>query len=93
MAHCFSRVQLVEVKELQAMYDALGTEKWSLASSPGGRAEVERAHWITFMWKEHECPRLETLGSIYWRLLNHPTDEEVNLNGWDTDSSSHSSWI
>ncbi|KAL0574846.1 hypothetical protein V5O48_007119 [Marasmius crinis-equi] len=89
-----SREQLVEIEEMRAFYDVLGGKKWSATTNPGGSAEVERARWIRFMWRERQHGTLETLGAVYWRLLDHPTDEEYNSTGWDTDSTaSDASWF
>ncbi|KAL0572956.1 hypothetical protein V5O48_009011 [Marasmius crinis-equi] len=88
-----SREQLVEIEEMRALYDALGTRKWSLTSNPGGSPEVERARWIRLMWREQEHATLETLGGVFLGLLDQPTDKEVNSSGWNTDPSSEASWI
>ncbi|KAL0567231.1 hypothetical protein V5O48_014763 [Marasmius crinis-equi] len=94
MTTCLLREQRVELEEMRALYDALGPQKWSLTSNPGGPAEAKRARWIRFLWREREHPTLETLGAVFWRLLDEPTDEEMQSNGWDADSDGGSaSWI
>ncbi|KAL0568495.1 hypothetical protein V5O48_013486 [Marasmius crinis-equi] len=86
--------QLEEIEERRALYDALGPNKWSLTSNPGGSAQTERARWIRFLWRQREHPSLETLGAVFWRLLDHPTDEGLESTRWNTDSDGESaSWI
>ncbi|KAL0563626.1 hypothetical protein V5O48_018437 [Marasmius crinis-equi] len=95
MTSRLNREQLVEIEELRAMYDALGSKKWSATTNAGGSAEVERGRWIRFLWKQREQPTIETLVAVFWRLLDRPTDEEMESTGWETDSSDgySASWI
>ncbi|KAL0576181.1 hypothetical protein V5O48_005798 [Marasmius crinis-equi] len=40
-----------------------------------------------------EHPSLVTLEAVFWRLLDNPTDKELNSTGWDMDSDLQASWI